>query len=209
MRLIIFGPPGGGKGTQAKMLAEKFDLRHLSTGDLFRAALKGDTPIGKEAKRYMERGELVPDEVTWQIIREPLVELGLDGFILDGYPRTLPQAETLLNLIVTDRLPSPMVVSLEVPDEELVKRLSRRRMHKETGEIYHLDYNPPPPDLAPELLIHRKDDQPDVIKHRLEVYAAQTEPIKAYFGERGYLREIDGTGGIEEVFERATAALST
>jgi len=209
MRLIIFGPPGGGKGTQAKMLAEKYGLKHLSTGDLFRAALKSETPIGREAKAYMERGELVPDEVTWKIIREPLVDLDLDGFILDGYPRTLPQAETLLGLIETEDLPAPVVVSLEVPDEELVKRLSRRRMHKETGEIYHLDYNPPPADLDPELILHRKDDQPDVIKNRLDVYAEQTEPIKAFFSERGYLCEIDGTGGINDVFARATAALDS
>ncbi len=207
MRLIIFGPPGGGKGTQAKMLAEKYGLDHLSTGDLFRAALKSETPVGREAKKYMEQGALVPDEVTWEIIKQPLIDRGLDGFILDGYPRTLPQAETLLELIETADLPDPVVVSLEVPDEELIKRLSRRRMHKETGEIYHLDYNPPPADLDPDLLLHRKDDQPDVIKNRLRVYAEQTEPIKAFFNKRGYLVEIDGTGGIEEVFERATSVL--
>jgi adenylate kinase len=189
------------------MLADKYSLRHLSTGDLFRSALRSETPVGREAKGYMERGELVPDDVTWKIIREPLVALGLDGFILDGYPRTLAQAETLLDLIEKSDLPDPVVVSLEVPDEELIKRLSRRRMHRETGEIYHLDYNPPPAEIDPKLLVHRKDDQPEVIKHRLEVYAEQTEPIKAFFAERGYLREIDGTGGIEAVFDRAVSVL--
>lgn len=202
MRIIILGPPGSGKGTQARFLAERYGLRHLSTGDLFRAAIRSGTPVGVEAKRYIDRGELVPDDVTWQIISEPLEQMHLTGFILDGYPRTIHQAECLLSFIDRPNLSDPIVLSLEVPSENLVRRLSRRRMHRATGEIYHLDYNPPPADVRPEDLVHRRDDQAEVIQHRLEVYHQQTEPIKAFYAQHGHLYEVDGTGDIHDVFER-------
>ncbi len=207
MRIIILGPPGSGKGTQAKMLAEQYGLRHLSTGDLFRKAMQSGTEVGVEAKSYIDRGELVPDEVTWRIVATPLEEMDFTGFILDGYPRTIHQAECLLYFLNKPHLAPPIVLSLEVPDADLVDRLSRRRMHRKTGEIYHLDYNPPPPDVLPEDLVHRRDDQPEVINHRLEVYHEQTEPIKAFYASHGHLYKVDGTGEIGDVHARVCDAV--
>ncbi|MBL7977388.1 MAG: adenylate kinase [Bacteroidetes Order II. Incertae sedis bacterium] len=208
MRLVLFGPPGAGKGTQAKYLASHYALAHLSTGDMFRAAIKEGTPVGKEAKSYMDAGKLVPDSVVCGIAGEGIEHAGLNQFILDGFPRTIPQAEWLDDFLTRHNADDYVVVSLKVDVELIVERLSNRRMNKETGEIYHLVYNPPPADLPSEVLLHRSDDQPEAIRERLAVYDADTAPLEAYFRGKSRLREVDGVGEIEEIFERIKAVLA-
>ncbi len=207
MRLVFFGPPGAGKGTQARLLKETYKLHHISTGDLLRAAVRSNTPLGQQARSYMEAGELVPDDIVNRMVMEALEAIGCDNFILDGYPRTLSQARTLDSFLQGFQKPLQVVISLEVSDEVIIKRLSRRRVHKLTGEIYHLDFNPPPPDVPPELLIQREDDRPDVIRQRLEEYRKRTQPLKVYYRKQGILYEVDGEGTIEEVFERIVHVL--
>lgn len=209
MRLALFGPPGAGKGTQAKFLAEHHGVAHLSTGDLFRAARTAGTPMGQEADRYLRDGRLVPDDVTNGIVAERLDDLEYQGFVLDGFPRTIPQAEWLLAHLVENDAPLDAVISLRVPEEDIVERLSRRRTDRETGAIYHLDFNPPPEDLPASRLIHRTDDQPEAIRTRLGVYHEQTEPVEAVLREHVRFIEIDGTGTLEEVQGRITDAISS
>ncbi len=209
MRLILFGPPGAGKGTQAAQLKTNFNLKHLSTGDMFRAAIKGGTPVGTKAKGFIDRGELVPDEVVWGIAEEALVAIDGDGFILDGYPRTVNQAQLLDAWFSTEGGSAPIVVSLEVDEDAIVERLSRRRIDKETGASYHLDFNPPPADLPAERIYQRPDDTPDAIRTRLATYREQTEPVKAHYAAKGFLAEVDGMGSIDDVYTRITDALDT
>ncbi len=208
MRFAFFGPPGAGKGTQAKRLAEAQGLAHLSTGDLFRAAIRDQTELGKHVSALLEQGQLVPDDVTNGIVAEKLAELARESFVLDGFPRTVPQAEWLIQHLAEADAPLDAVISLQVPDEDVVQRLSRRRTDRETGAIYHLDFNPPPDDVPADRLVHRADDQPEAIRHRLEVYHEETEPVEAYL--RGHVRyfEIDGTGTLEEVEGRVQDALA-
>lgn len=207
MRLALFGPPGAGKGTQAKRLAAHFGLAHLSTGDLFRAAIRERTPLGERVDALLEAGELVPDEVTNGIVAERLAALGDDDYILDGFPRTVAQAEWLLGHLGDDAS-TLAVVSLQVPEADIVQRLSRRRTDPETGAIYHLDFNPPPADVPADRLVHRPDDEPAAIQHRLEVYHEETAPVEATL--RGHVRfyEVDGTGPLDAVFERVTEAVA-
>ena len=179
MRLALFGPPGAGKGTQAKRLAEHHRLTHLSTGDLFRAAIAGETPLGLQVAGLLRDGHLVPDDVTNALVAENLAALGHDGFVLDGFPRTVPQAEWLLAYLAERDAPLDAVISLAVPDDDVVARLSRRRTDLETGEIYHLDFNPPPVGVPPDRLVHRKDDHETAIRTRLAVYHADTAPVEA------------------------------
>jgi adenylate kinase len=208
MRLALFGPPGAGKGTQAKFLAEHHGLAHLSTGDLFRAARVAGTPMGQEADRYLRDGRLVPDDVTNGIVAERLDDLEYQGFVLDGFPRTIPQAEWLLEHLAENSAHLDAVLSLRVPEESIVERLSRRRTDRETGAIYHLDFNPPPDDVPASRLIHRTDDQPDAIRTRLGVYHEQTEPVEAVLRQHVHVLDIDGTGTLEEVQERVNDAIS-
>lgn len=208
MRLVLFGPPGAGKGTQAKRLAERHGLVHLSTGDLFRAAIKAQTPLGQDADRYIREGLLVPDEVTNGLVAEKLEEIGHRDFVLDGYPRTLPQTEWLMGHLAEHDAPLTAVVSLVVPEEDIVHRLSRRRTDKETGAIYHLDFNPPPDDVPAERLLHRSDDHPEAIQTRLREYHRETEPLETFFRERARFIEIDGTGGLDEVQDAISDALA-
>jgi adenylate kinase len=208
MRLALFGPPGAGKGTQAKLLCEAHGLLHLSTGDLFRAALKAKTPIGREAQLYMDAGELVPDDVTNRIVAEALAKIDYDDFVLDGFPRTIDQAEWLLKELDEHNAPLDGVVSLRVPDELIVDRLSRRRTDRETGTIYHLDFNPPSPDVPEERLVHRDDDRPESITNRLAVYHRQTRPLEKFFADRVTFIEVDGVGDVAEVQERVTDAVA-
>lgn len=208
MRLALFGPPGAGKGTQAKRLARDHDLIHLSTGDLFRAAIREKTPLGLRVTSLLAAGELVPDDVTNGIVAERLTTIDHGSFVLDGYPRTVAQAEWILRHLAEHDAPLDAVVSLQVPDEDVVQRLSRRRTDPETGAIYHLDFNPPPDDLDPASLVHRPDDEPDAIRHRLEVYHDETAPVEAYLREHVRYYQIDGTGTLDEVQARITEVLA-
>jgi len=207
MRLIIFGPPGAGKGTQAGLLEDRWGIPQISTGDILRESMNEGTPLGKKAKSYVEAGELVPDEVVRKLAEQAIAEEGYDDFLLDGYPRTRQQAEWLTEFLEEHETPIDAVISLEVPDEVLVRRLSRRRVHAETGETYHLDHDPPPEDVDPDLIVQRSDDEPETVRNRLEVYRDETEPLAAYYEERGALVSVDGVGDIEEVFERIEQVL--
>ena len=207
MRLVLFGPPGAGKGTQARRLTEHFALQQISTGDLFRAALRDQTPVGIEAKRYLDAGQLVPDAVVNRMVEGALDALGHDGYILDGFPRTVEQARWLLDFLDANHAPLDAVLSLKVDTERIVGRLSRRRTDRDTGEIYHLDFNPPPADLPTDRLIHRSDDQPDAIRTRLGVYEEETRPVEQVFRGAVPFFEIDGIGEIDEVQQRLIDAL--
>ena len=208
MRLALFGPPGAGKGTQAKRLAAAYDLTHLSTGDLFRAAIKEQTELGARVSALLAEGSLVPDDVTNGIVAERLQALGHGPFVLDGYPRTVPQAEWILEYLREAGAPLDAVISLQVPDEDVVGRLSRRRTDPETGAIYHLDFNPPPADVPADRLVHRPDDEPDAIRHRLEVYHAETAPVEATLRAHVRYVTVDGTGSVDEVQARIADVLA-
>jgi len=204
------GPPGAGKGTQAKLLEEHFKVRHISSGDLLRAAVKKKTPLGVQAQCYMERGELVPDDVLLGTIEERLRQDDARvGFILDGFPRTLPQADALCTLLQAMDTRVDDVTSIEVPREELVKRLGGRRTCRECGTMYHVDFNPPrTPGRCDECngeLYQRDDDKEDTILARLEVYDRQTAPVLNKYRAHGLLREVAGLGTREQVFERILA----
>lgn len=207
MRLIIFGPPGAGKGTQARLLDERRGITQISTGDILREAMNEGTPLGKKAKSYVEAGELVPDELVRKLAEQAIAEQDYDDYLLDGYPRTRQQAEWLTEFLEEHETPLDAVIRLEVPDEVLVRRLSRRRVHAETGETYHLDHDPPPDDVDPDLIVQRSDDEPETVRNRLEVYRDETEPLAAYYEERGALVSVDGVGDIEEVFQRIEQVL--
>jgi len=207
MRLVIFGPPGAGKGTQATLLEERRGLVQISTGDIIRDAMKNETPVGKEAKAYVEQGELVPDEVVRKLAENAIADQDYDDFVLDGYPRTQQQADWLSAFLEDHDTPLDAVLSLSVPDEIIVRRLSRRRVHAETGETYHLDHDPPPDDLDDSKIKQRDDDQPETVRNRLSVYREETEPLERYYDEQGILVSVDGEGAIEEVYSRIEKAL--
>jgi len=207
MRIILFGPPGAGKGTQARQLVERFNLKQISTGDLFRAALSDETPVGLEAKGYMKRGEYVPDAIVNRMVEEALDAIGNDHFILDGFPRTTEQARWLLDYLAETAAPLDAVISLKVDHDLIVQRLSRRRTDSETGAIYHLDFNPPPADLPADRLVHRPDDKPEVIRTRLEVYEDETQHLAQLFDAEAPIVEVNGVGEIDEVQGRIIDAL--
>ncbi len=211
LNLIFLGPPGAGKGTQAERLAHRWHLRKISTGDILREAVRRDTPLGREARAYMERGDLVPDSVMLGLIREVLQNLEGGGFILDGFPRTLEQARGLDELLKEMGLRLHAVVLFQVPDEEIIQRLSARRVCPKCGATYNLITDPPKHDercdRCGEPLVLRHDDHPETVRHRLEVYHRQTEPLIEYYRQQGLLREISGVGTPEEVEQRLLAAL--
>lgn len=207
MRMALFGPPGSGKGTQAAILQERYSLTQLSTGNMLRAARDAGTSVGLDANHYLEAGRLVPDAVVLVIAHEAMLECGFDSFVLDGFPRTIPQADWLDEEMERAGAPFKMV-SLEVPHEIIISRLSRRRMHRVTGEVYHLKYKPPPANVPPEDLIQRNDDQPVAIEERLRVYDLETAPIKEHYAARDALVEVDGVGDIETVARRIAESLS-
>ncbi len=207
MRLIIFGPPGAGKGTQASLLETRRGLVQISTGDIIREAMKNETPVGKEAKAYVEKGELVPDTVVRKLAENAIADEDYDDYVLDGYPRTTQQAEWLTEFCEENDTPIDAVLSLSVPDEVIVERLSRRRVHAETGETYHLDHDPPPADIDPDLIVQRDDDQPETVRNRLAVYRDETEPLEEYYESRDLLLTVNGEGDIEDVYERIDSVL--
>lgn len=213
--LILLGPPGAGKGTQAAFLVAKFAVPHISTGDMLRAAVAKGTELGLKAKEYMDAGKLVPDELVIGIVRERLSESDCAaGFLLDGFPRTIPQAEALDGAIAQIGLAAATVVNMEVADEELIKRLSGRRMCRKCGAIYHISRDGVdvgdrcPAEGCGGEIYQRSDDQAEAIRQRLEVYKAQTAPLIDYYGQKGSLVRVSAVGSIEDVNERVSAALA-
>ena len=207
MRLVLVGPPGAGKGTQAEIIADELGVPKISTGDIFRANVSGGTELGLEAKRYMDAGDLVPDEVTNKMVADRLAQDDArGGFLLDGYPRNTEQAGVLDRLLDERGETLDLALELTVDEEEVVRRLSGRRVSKSTGKVYHLDFDPPP-DPDSDDLYQRSDDQPETIKNRLKVYAEQTAPIIDYYAARGRLVKIDAIGEVGDVTGRAMTAI--
>lgn len=206
MRVIFLGPPGVGKGTQAVKLAKKYEIPHISTGDALRDAVRRGTEIGLKAKSYMEGGTLVPDEVVIGIIRERLNRDDCrNGFILDGFPRTVNQAEALDEILNSIGMELDAVLNIEAPDEVIIERLSGRRTCRGCGRVYHVIYMPPKKDGICDVcggeLYQRDDDKPEAILKRLQVYKEQTAPLVKYYGGKGKLRRIDGTQDVDAVFQ--------
>lgn len=212
MNMILLGPPGAGKGTQAEKLTKAFSIPHISTGDMFRAAIKEGTPMGVEAKRYMDQGELVPDEVVVGLVKERLsVSDCQEGFILDGFPRTVAQADALDETLTQMGKQLNAVVCIDVPQKALIERLTGRRVCRECGGGYHVMYKQPQKegicDACGGELYQRADDQEATVKNRLDVYLAQTKPLIDYYKEKGKLLMVDGQQDIDEVFQNITAKL--
>lgn len=212
MNILLFGPPGAGKGTQSSLLIDRKGMKHISTGDLFRAAIKNKTPLGLKVKEVLDRGQLVSDDLTVGLVDEAMATLSGKSFILDGFPRTVAQADALAQLLKRKNLTLDRVISLEVPNEQLMGRLTGRRVCKNCGMTYHVDAKPPKKngvcDVCGGEVVQRPDDRPEAITTRLEAYESSTRPLKAYYRDRQLLREIDGTGETEEVFRRVTKELS-
>ena len=212
LNLILLGPPGAGKGTQAERLVDDFDLPYYATGDILRAAVQEQTELGKKAKEYMDRGDLVPDEIIIDVVIDRIDSSEAeDGFLLDGFPRNLEQAHALDEEL--DRLERELTAALhiEVSDDEVIRRLSGRRVCTKNGHLYHVEFDPPKNegvcDQDGSKLIQRDDDHPDTVRHRLEVYREQTAPLSGWYDGQGLLTRIEAMGSIEEVTERALKAL--
>lgn len=204
MNIILMGLPGAGKGTQASEIVKKFPIPHISTGDMFRKAIKDETDLGKEAKSYMDRGELVPDEVTVGIVKERISEDDAKkGFLLDGFPRTIDQAEALNDIMSELGRNIDAVINIEVPEEELMNRLTGRRICEKCGTTYHLVFNPPKVDGICDIdggkLYQREDDNPETVSNRLNVNVKQSKPILEYYNEKVVLKNIDGAKDIDDV----------
>lgn len=213
MRVIMLGPPGAGKGTQASRIAERYGIPHISTGDMFRANLKAGTPLGQEARQYMDAGELVPDDLVVRMVDDRLSwDDAQDGWDLDGFPRTIGQAEALDELLEERGTPIDVVLRFSVDDDEVVERLSGRRVCRDCGEIYHVHANPPAEegvcDACGGELYQRDDDQEEVIRNRLASYVEDTEPLEQFYAERGLLRDVEAVGDIDDVTDRALAVLA-
>jgi adenylate kinase len=214
MRIVLVGPPGAGKGTQAKIIAERLAIPAISTGDIFRANVSAGTPLGLEAKGYMDAGLLVPDEVTIGMIRDRFTEPDVaGGFLLDGFPRNVPQAQSLEGLLVGLGTKLDVVLELAVDRDEVVKRIAGRRLcRKDAGHIFHVFFNPPAVpgvcDICGGELYQRDDDQEETVAARQDVYANETAPIIGFYAEHGLLSTIDAMGPLDEVTERALAALA-
>jgi adenylate kinase len=212
VRLVLVGPPGAGKGTQAQFIASHFAVPKISTGDIFRTNVSDGTDLGLEARKYMDAGDLVPDEVTIGMVKDRLSHDDTsEGFLLDGFPRTVQQAVVLDDMLAVHGVGLDVVLELVVDDEEVVRRLSGRRTCRRCGHVWHLDFDPPATegicDRCGGELFQRDDDSELTIRHRLEVYADQTSPLIGYYGDRGLLSGVDATGPVEDVTERAINAL--
>jgi adenylate kinase len=212
LNIVLFGPPGAGKGTQSALLVERKSMRHISTGDLLRVAVKNQTPLGLKAKTIMDAGNLVPDEVMIGMVDEVLRTLKGQNFILDGFPRTVPQADALEKLLSSQGLRIGKAIFLEVPRQSLLRRLTGRRVCQSCGAVYHVDSAPSRKegicDACGGVLVQRKDDHEDVIGTRLEAYDKSTAPVKKYFEGRGSFSEVSGVGSTEEVYGRLASELS-
>ena len=210
MRIVLFGPPGAGKGTQAHRLADYYGSRLIATGDIFRKNVRGETPLGLKAKSYMDAGELVPDDVVIEMLMEELGKAN-NGFILDGFPRTLPQAQALEDALADLARPLQSVLKFEIPDEVTVARLAGRRTCSRCERTYNVEFKRPRIegvcDACGGTLIQREDDREETVRHRLEVYHRDTEPLQKFYWDRGLLRQVDAVGAVEEITRRAIAAL--
>ncbi|MEU7689632.1 adenylate kinase [Microbispora hainanensis] len=212
MRVVLVGPPGAGKGTQAQFIASHLSIPKISTGDIFRANVSGGTELGKLAKEYMDRGDLVPDEVTVAMVRDRLSEDDAqEGFLLDGFPRNVPQAEVLKKMLAEFGTALDVVLNLVVEDDEVVRRLAGRRTCRSCGKVWHVVFDPPAVegvcDACGGELFQRDDDREETIRRRLEVYQEQTQPLIAFYADEGILQGVDATGPVEEITQRAMSAL--
>lgn len=212
MKIIMLGAPGAGKGTQAHMIAEKYHLPHVSTGDIFRANIKNGTELGKEAKGYMDRGELVPDELTVRILLDRVAQEDCkNGYILDGFPRNIPQAEVLEKELEKLGEKIDAAIDMEVPDESIIRRMSGRRACSSCGATYHIVNVPPKKegicDVCGEALILRDDDKEETVQKRLDVYHEQTQPLIEFYTQKGILKTVDGTQDMMSVFQTITKIL--
>lgn len=212
MKIIMLGAPGAGKGTQAKMIAEKYGIPHVSTGDIFRANIKNGTELGMEAKKYMDQGLLVPDELTVKILLDRVAQPDCEkGYVLDGFPRNIPQANVLDKALTELGDSIDYAVNVDVPDENIVKRMSGRRACLSCGATYHIVNVPPKAegicDVCGKELVLRDDDKPETVQNRLKVYHDQTQPLIDFYTEKGVLKTVDGTMDMKDVFEAITAIL--
>ena len=212
MKIIMLGAPGAGKGTQAKKIAEKYGIPHISTGDIFRANIKNQTELGQKAKAYMDQGALVPDELTLELIMDRFANDDCkNGYVLDGFPRTIPQAEALTKALADKQDAVDYAVNVDVPDEAIVSRMSGRRACLACGGTYHIKFNPTKVegicDACGGELVLRNDDKPETVQKRLDVYHEQTQPLIEYYQNQNILKEVDGTLPMEEVFQAIIAIL--
>lgn len=206
MKIIMLGAPGAGKGTQAKKIAAKYQIPHISTGDIFRANIKNGTELGMKAKSYMDAGGLVPDEITIGMLLDRIHEADCEnGYVLDGFPRTIPQAESLTEALAGMDEKIDYAVNVDVPDENIISRMSGRRACLNCGATYHIVYNPPKQegvcDVCGDKLVLRDDDKPETVQKRLSVYHDQTQPLIEYYEKAGVLKQVDGTQDMEAVFQ--------
>ena len=212
MKIVMLGAPGAGKGTQAKRIAAKYGIPHISTGDIFRANLKNQTELGLKAKSYMDQGLLVPDELTLELIMDRFAQDDCkNGYVLDGFPRTIPQAEALTEALAKKQEKVDYAINVDVPDESIVKRMSGRRACLACGGTYHIEFNPTKTegicDACGGTLVLREDDKPETVSKRLNVYHEQTQPLIDYYTKQEILKEVDGTLDMEEVFRAIVAIL--
>ena len=212
MKIIMLGAPGAGKGTQAKMLAEKYGIPHVSTGDIFRANIKEQTELGMEAKKYMDQGLLVPDELTVKILLDRVAKDDCkNGYVLDGFPRTIPQAEVLDKAVAELGESIDYAINVDVKDENIIRRMSGRRACLKCGATYHIEHIPPKQegicDKCGSELVLRDDDKPETVEKRLKVYHEQTQPLIDFYGKKGILREVDGSQDMKDVFNAIVAIL--
>jgi adenylate kinase len=212
MKIIMLGAPGAGKGTQAKMIADKYQVPHISTGDIFRANIKNGTDLGKKAKEYMDKGQLVPDELTVEILLDRVAQDDCkSGYVLDGFPRTIPQADVLDKELTKLGDKVDYAINVDVPDENIIRRMSGRRACLKCGATYHIEHIPPKQegicDTCGSELVQRDDDKPETVKNRLSVYHEQTQPLIDYYTKKNILKTVDGTKDMQEVFNEITGIL--